>query len=332
VVTTIYPLPRIEYQALEHVRERRPAALFTSGPAWEAVGGVLELPIVWRTDPGEAAEATFEALAADIPEETEVIYAVGGGLPFDAAKLAALRRGLPLVGVPTALSTDAPLTPASGVRRDGCVFYIPTGAPDLLYIDWDLIASAPPFVRASGFAEMMAITVGLWDWRFAETAGMNPADQRHLRYCDEVMRALHEESLRIARAAGEGEVMALQRLLEGLALQVQLCSGVGHSRAQEGSEHYFAYAVENLTGHGLPHSDLIGPGIVGMAAAQGQDPAPLREALLAAGVRLDQISADHALAALRELPAYSTRHGLPYGIAHAMTPERIDTAMRAMAG
>lgn len=330
MLTTIFPLPRIELVSLDRVHEPRKAAVFTSAPSWEAVAGALSLPIVWRADPSEALEATFEALAADIPDEAEVIYAVGGGLPFDAAKIAAMRRGLPLIGIPTALSTDAPFTPASGIRRDGCVFYLPTGAPELVLIDWDLVAAAPSFVRATGFAEMMAITIGLWDWRFAEEAGKNPPEHRLLRYCEETMRALHEESLRIAPAVGKGEIGAMQRLLEVLMLQVQLCSGVGHSRAQEGSEHYFAYAVENLTGHGLPHADLIGPGIIGMAAAQGQDPVPLREALLATGVRLDQIEPEQTLATLRDLSGYATRHGLPYGIAHAMTPERMERALRAM--
>lgn len=327
---TVFPLPKMEYCSLGEVREDRRVALFTSPPAWDALAGTLDLPVIWRSEPTDATEELFLAYAGEIPEETEVIYAVGGGLPFDAAKLVAFRRRLPLIGVPTAISTDAPWTPASGIRRDGCVFYLPTGAPDVLYIDWEIVTAAPPHVRATGFAEMTAIAIGLWDWRLAEKRGKNPHAQRYVAYAAGVMETMMRESLAIAERIGKGEVEALTRLLEMLALQVQLCSGLGHSRSQEGSEHYYAYSVENLTGHGLPHADLIGPGIVGMAAAQGQDPEPLREALQSVGVRLDRVSEQHSLTTLACLSEYSERHGLAYGIAHEFTPAHIETFMNAV--
>jgi len=322
----------MEYVSLSQVFESRRTALFTAPPAWSALGNSLSLPIIWRADPSDATEEMFSMFAEQLPVETEVIYAVGGGLPFDAAKFAANLRNLPLVGVPTAISTDAPLTPASGVRRDGSVFYIPTGAPNLLYIDWDVISAAPPHVRATGFAEMMAIAIGLWDWRLADRRGKNPSLHTFAPYAAGVMEVMMRESIALASRIGQGEIEAMTRLLEMLALQVQLCSGLGHSRSQEGSEHYFAYSVENLTGHGLPHADLIGPGIVGMAAAQGQDPEQFREALAAVGVRLDQISAADSLLTLDGLSEFSTRHGLAYGIAHELTQEQIESFMQAVYG
>lgn len=327
---TVYPLPRMEYRSLRDLREARKVALFTSAPAWDALGGSLDLPVLWRAEPVDATEELFLAYARELPDETEVIYAVGGGLPFDAAKFVASRRQLPLVGVPSALSTDAPWTPVSGVRRDGCVFYLHTGAPEKLYIDWEIISAAPPHVRATGFAEMAAIAIGLWDWRLAEERGLNPQVQRYVSYAAGVMGTMMQESLSIAARVGKGEIEALTQLLEMLALQVQLCSGLGHSRSQEGSEHYYAYSVENLTGNGLPHADLIGPGIVGMAAAQGQDPGPLREALRAVGVRLDRVSAENSITTLKGFSAYSKRHGLAYGIAHEFTSAHIQAFMNAV--
>lgn len=327
---TVFPLPRMRVSSVADVRESRSVALFTSGPAWDALGGALKLNEIWRAEPSDATETVFAELTAGIPEDAQVIYAVGGGLPFDAAKFAAHARGLPLVGVPTALSTDAPLTPASGIRRDGCVTYLPTGAPQELIVDWEVIAAAPAHLRATGFAEMLAITIGSWDWAFAERAGRNPAGQQYLRWAAETMAAMHRESLSIAAQVGAGEIEALKALFDMLALQVQLCSQIGHSRPQEGSEHYFAYSVENLTGHGLPHADLIGPGIVAMAAVQGQDHETLRAALLAAGIRLDRIPQAMGLETFNGLADYSTHHRLAYGIAHSLGEAEIETAMRAI--
>ncbi len=113
-------------------------------------------------------------------------------------------------------------------------------------------------------------------------------------------------------------------------MEVQLCNLLGHSRPEEGSEHYFAYAVENRVGKGLPHGDLVGPGIVLMAHAQGQDTASLVEALDRAGIRLGRIDPETIRAVWLELPAYCAKHGLPYGVAHELKRHSVDDAIEAL--
>lgn len=328
----VHPLPRIEEMSLRAVREERATALFTSGPAWDALGGALELPVVWRAEPAEATADRFAAWAAAIPAEAKVVWAVGGGLAVDAAKVAARDRRLPLVCAPTALSVDAFLTPASGVRRDGCVVYLDTGPPERLVVDWEVLAAAPPFVRAAGIGDLLSIATGLWDWRYAEERGSNPPGMARVGYAADLAQVLLDEAMAIAAAAGRGEVAGLRRLLDLLALEVQLCNLLGHSRPEEGSEHAFAYLVENRVGKGLPHGDLVGPGILAIAAAQGQEAARLREALAASGARLDRIPRPDAEATLRELPAFARRHGLPHSIAHDLDEERVAAALAAVWG
>jgi glycerol-1-phosphate dehydrogenase [NAD(P)+] len=121
-----------------------------------------------------------------------------------------------------------------------------------------------------------------------------------------------------AEAAGRGDRDGLKTLLDCLCMEVQLCNQVGHARPEEGSEHYFAYAVENEIGQGLPHGDLVGPGIMLMAKLQGQDTASLEQALVACNVPLNKIPQDMIDQVLRILPTYCERHGLPFGIAHIL--------------
>ncbi|MBL7199226.1 MAG: iron-containing alcohol dehydrogenase [Anaerolineae bacterium] len=313
----ILPIPEIEAMPFTALDEARPVALVTSRAAWEAVRGRLHLPIVWQVEVEEATQACWDTLVPSV--QGEVVYAVGGGLAADAAKYIAVRCDLPLVCLPTALSVDAFLTWASGVRQDGCVRYLETKAPDRLVIDYGVLAEAPPSIRAAGICDLLSIATGSWDWRFAEEQGKNPEGMEYVPYVDQVAAGILQGALDCAEAAGRGDPAGLKQLLDCLALEVQLCNQIGHARPEEGSEHYFAYAVENAMGAGLAHGDLVGPGILLMAERQGQDLSPLRHALESCRIPLETIPQAVIESTLRSLPAYVRRHDLPYGIAHCLT-------------
>ena len=209
---------------------------------------------------------------------------------------------LPLICLPTALSVDAFFTWASGVREEGCVRYIATRPPDLVLMDYAVLAAAPPSIRAAGICDVLSIATGSWDWRFAEAEGRNPPAMRYVAWADCMAATILDAASNAPRLPGKASAAGLKQLADCLALEVQLCNQLGHSRPEEGSEHYFAYAVENIMGKGLPHGDLVGPGIVRMAQAQGQDVAPLRQALDACHIPLDRIPPAVVEQTLSELP------------------------------
>jgi glycerol-1-phosphate dehydrogenase [NAD(P)+] len=312
----IWPVPQMVFAPLAELHEERPVALVTGKPAWDAVADRLCLPVAWRAEPREATLDHWEALSADL--RGEVVYAVGGGLAADMAKYVAARHRLPLVCVPTALSVDAFLTWASGVRQGGGVGYVETKPPDSLLIDWAVLGAAPPSIRAAAICDVLSIATGSWDWRFAEAKGRNPPGMEYAPWVDRAAAAILQGALDCAQAAGRGDRAGLRQLLDCLVMEVQLCNQIGHSRPEEGSEHYFAYAVENEMGKGLPHGDLVGPGILLMAERQGQDQAPLRRALEVCHIPLKPIPERVVERTLCALPEYLRRHGLPYGIAHEL--------------
>ena len=315
--TTIWSLPTVDLLRFADIEEARPVGLVTTTSALEAVGAHLRLPLAWRADVTEATTAHWDAMAGDM-DRVAVIYAVGGGLAADAAKYLAARHDLPMVCIPTALSVDAFLTAASGIRADGCVRYIFTKPPDRLLVDFGVIAAAPPSIRAAGICDVLSIATGAWDWRYADAKQMNPAGMEYIPYVDQTAQAILQGALDCAEAAGRGDRDGLKQLLDCLALEVQLCNQIGHSRPEEGSEHYFAYAVENLMGHGLPHGDLVGPSIMLIASRQGIDAHPLQQALLSCHIALDRIPGDVVETTLAGLADYVRRHKLPYGIAHEL--------------
>jgi glycerol-1-phosphate dehydrogenase [NAD(P)+] len=313
---TIWNLPKVELEPLREVDEKRPVALLYSGPAWQAVGSSLHLPVVWKA---EALEATLESWAGLLEDfRGDVVYSVGGGLTADAAKYCAAKFGLPLVVIPTALSVDAFLTAASGIRRDGCVYYIETKAPGHLILDLDVIAAAPASVRAAGVTDVLSIATGSWDWKFADERRKNPPGMEFIPWVYENAQSILHGALDCAEAAGCGDRQGLKALYDCLAMEVQLCSQIGHARPEEGTEHYFAYCVENMMGHGLPHGELVGPGIVIAASWQQQATDALRSALQACHIPLDRIPSRIIEETRRMLPAYCLHHGLSYGIAHEL--------------
>jgi glycerol-1-phosphate dehydrogenase [NAD(P)+] len=292
----------------------------TSTPAWNVVSSQLRgLNVAATLEATEATTDHWDALRSKISgQQLDIVYAVGGGLTADAGKHIAARLGLPLTVLPTALSVDAFFTAASGIRRDGCVYYIETQVPGRLILDLDVIAAAPAAIRAAGITDVMSIATGCWDWEFAHEQGKNPPGMEFVPWVYNNAQSILNGVLDCADAAGRGDREGLKTLYDCLAMEVQLCNQVGHARPEEGSEHYFAYCAENFTGHGWPHGDLVGPGIMIMAKLQGQDTRRYEAALEACHIPLDRIPAGITDRTLRVLPSYCQRHNLPFGLAHTL--------------
>ena len=320
----IWNLPAVEFIPFNELEEDHPVIIVSTAGAWEAVAEDLQqLNLASRVDVNDASVHQWLNLTAKVQSslaklESPVIYAVGGGLAVDAAKYIAKGLHLPLTCLPTALSVDAFLTWASGVRHEGCVQYLETKVPERLIVDMDVLAAAPENIRAAGICDVLSIATGLWDWELAAEKGQNPEGMELIPWVADAAQAILEGALECAEAAGAGDEDGLKQLLDCLALEVQLCNQIGHSRPEEGSEHYFAYSVENLMGKGLPHGDLVGPGILLMAEYQDQDTEELEAALAACHIPLENIPDDVLGATLKGLPAYVRKHELPYGIAHEL--------------
>jgi glycerol-1-phosphate dehydrogenase [NAD(P)+] len=316
----IWNLPKVDLIPFSEIDEKRPVLLVTSTPAWNAVKNNLRgLNITETIEVTEATPEYWDGLQSSIKNhKSEIIYAVGGGLTADAAKYYAVKFNLPLVVLPTALSVDAFITSASGIRKDGCVYYIETKVPENLILDLDTIAKAPASIRAAGITDVMSIATGAWDWKFAHERGKNPAGMEFIPWMYDNAQSILSGVLDCAEAAGSGDKEGLKTLFDCLCMEVQLCNQIGHSRPEEGSEHYFAYAVENEMGHGLPHGDFVGPAILLIARLQEQSTSHLEKALKGCNVPLNNIPQGMIDRTLKNLPTYCERHNLSFGIAHTL--------------
>ncbi|MCU0498275.1 MAG: iron-containing alcohol dehydrogenase [Anaerolineae bacterium] len=322
---TIWNLPRLETRAVNTIQEDRPSALLTGRRAWEEVGAGIQLPLVVQAEPHTVERAFLESLAEGLPPQVEVVYGVGGGLTCDVAKFIGRRRNLPVILVPTVLSVDGFFTAHVAVRENGSVHYEETGPADQVVIDFEVISRAPASLRGTGIVEILSIVTGILDWRYAAERNRNTPEERFQPWAAQLAAGIAQQAFKIAANVGAGRIEALEELLDLMCIEVQLTNQLGHNRPQEGSEQYFAYAIEPriATGRGLPYADLVGPGILLSAALHGQDITAMRQTLVSAGIRLGELSPNHIYETLLNLPRYVKEHQLPYSILHEtdMTPD-----------
>lgn len=291
------------------------------------VGAVAAVHVV-----DSLAEVDLEGLAGSLPAEVRTVVGFGGGMAADAAKWAAWRRGTRLVLAPSIVSVDAVVTNTVAVRRRGGIAYEGFVVADEIVLDPSLVRTAPARLNRAGIGDLLSIHTGLFDWRLGARAGK-------LAFDPDVAVAVGAVLDRVERLAREIRAVSdagLEAVLRAYAEVNALCLRVGHSGPEEGSEHYFGYRLEALTGRSFVHGELIGLGTVLMATLQENSPERAVGILDGCGVAWrpgDQDLADDLLVeALSGLPAFVREQGLPHSIvdeAPLSAPEARELLARA---
>lgn len=205
-------------------------------------------------------QAALERLIEDLPA-VEAVVGVGGGQALDVAKYVAWRRRLPLFQFPTALSTNAVYGHRSAVRADGQVRYRGWAVPECVFVDLDVIASAPRRLNYSGIGDVLCFHTGVLDWRYAWERGACepqwPFDPdlaaQSLAKVDAVVE--HAEDIRDLSPKG------LSVLLDGLKWGTSFHGAGWCPRHIEGIDHFLFYVLEQRTGHAFLHGQPVCLGI-----------------------------------------------------------------------
>lgn len=92
------------------------------------------------------------------------VIALGAGATIDTATLAARRAGLPVLIVPTVLSTDAPFSPVTATREHGTVVYHETGGADAVLLDDRVLLTSDWHLHHNGLADLLAVESATLDW------------------------------------------------------------------------------------------------------------------------------------------------------------------------
>lgn len=297
--------------------------VLTMPEPWEFVQPMLAKPPRHVHFVGSMNLAAVEHVETELPI-TDTVVGLGGGMSLDMAKYMAWRRGIEPVLVPSIASADACVTNTIAVREEGRVHYIGFVVPQIVLVDFDVIQNAPLHLNRAGIGDILSIHTALWDWKVAANRGLIPHNEQVARQAAALVDQLEAHAKEI-RAVTEG---ALQWLIEAYAAENALCLQVGHSRPEEGSEHFFAYNVEYRTGRGYVHGELVSLGILLMSQLQGNEVERVEHILTMTGVHFQPRNLNLSLAevevALLTLPTYAESEGLPYSV---INERSLDTAL-----
>ncbi len=252
----------------------------------------------------------------DATDDGEVVVGIGGGTALDTAKFIAWKTGRPLIQMPTITSVDAGFTDAVGVRIDGKVRYIGKIVPLKVVIDVDVIRSAPAHLNRSGIGDILSCHTGLWDWKAASGLGHGHAWRDDLAELGTTLLAELD--------AGTGDVNAVSA--DGIRWMADAyrrigaaCAFAGHSRFEEGSEHFWAYSYEHATGAHHVHGELIAFAVVALSVVQGNRPDWAADVVRRCGTRAHPadlgITETHLREGLVGLRSYAREEDLDVGVA-----------------
>jgi glycerol dehydrogenase-like iron-containing ADH family enzyme len=223
-------------------------------------------------------ERHLEQLVARAPA-VDALVGIGGGGATDAAKHLAAKTGLPFVLIPTTVSSNSAVSPLVGVQRDG-VRDIAWGVPraeSILY-DVHVVRSAATRINRSGIAEVLCHYPGLYDWRLASDRrlGMSWDDAlaREVEDMENQITTRAEDVRRVTDLAIETLVTSWVRM--GELFELHRADNFG-----SGADHVFVFNFGKVTGKRLAHTQLVGLGVLLMAAAQDHRVETIANALVA---------------------------------------------------
>ena len=275
--------PRLEFGASllqERSRNWGRYLLITAPPVWNTVEKMISRSPAQVLFVNNMDRQEIEQIEKGLPS-FDTIVGIGGGMSMDLAKYVAWKRDLEPVLAPSIASVDACVTNAIAVRDENKVRYIGFVVPQVVISDFALMRSAPPELNRAGIGDLLSIHTGRWDWELAGKKG-------EVVYVPEIGRGALAILDRLEQMAGEiNEVSeaGLQWLIESYAKENELCLQVGHSRPEEGSEHFFAYNLERRTKRSYLHGELVCLGVVLMSRLQQNDPARVEGLIRRCGVR-----------------------------------------------
>ena len=216
----------------------------------------------WRPSTRSRASSspTSTPRSGALPPFASVI-GLGGGQASDVAKYLAWSRGRPLFQVPTAMTTNAPFAHRAVLRQGGTPVSLGWGVPEAVYVDIDVIRTAPALLNRSGVADVLCYHTAHFDWKLAHDSGREerrwPYDARLVDEARQRFDAVLADLDEIREVSDRGiRTLMLAHRWGGAAFH----AAGWNARHMDGVDHAFLYGLEHLTGRHFIHGQAVGLG------------------------------------------------------------------------
>ncbi|MBQ6604142.1 MAG: sn-glycerol-1-phosphate dehydrogenase [Tidjanibacter sp.] len=238
--------------------------------ALTAAGVEQDEPFIF-TDPNLYAEFTYVLqLDACLSRTRAIPIAVGAGTINDLTKICSYRNGKRYMCVATAASMDGYAAYGASITYNGEKKDFECPAPKAILADTAIIAQAPSSLTAAGYADLFAkITAGA-DWILADELGVEHIDPFYWSIIQDGL--IH--SLKDPKGIQQGDLDAIEPLVEGLVLGGFAMQGLRSSRPASGAEHQFSHLWDmekhTFEGYTPSHGFKVSIGMLAVTALYEQ--------------------------------------------------------------
>lgn len=224
----------------------------------DTLQGLAVAQAAYETD---CSESTITRIHAAISaHQADVIVGIGGGKALDLAKLLAFQRRLPVVTIPTSGATCAAWTALSNVYSDRGAFAYDVSldrCPDLLVLDYDLIATAPQRTLVAGIGDALA------KW-YEASVSSGDAQQTLIISAVQQARVLRDLLFQLAPTAlAEPGGETWREVVDATVLMAGMIGGLGGAQCRTVAAHAVHNGLTHLeASHGTLHGEKVAYGIL----------------------------------------------------------------------
>ena len=219
----------------------------------------------------------LQQVSDTLPDDGELVVAIGGGKALDASKYVALAKGLPLVLAPTVVSSGAIIHGAfgrwEGRNLVGGLDQYPWVDSEDILVDYDVVLDAPGYLNTAGLGDVLSGYAGLAEWRRNSKLGIGPP------WDDAVAAPGIEHHAEIVSGfpgtlSGDGELTSDSVHFIMTALHQRDSRAVRHPAAP-GADHQFVVGVEMANDRSWVHGEMVALGAVIIAWQCDEEPETL---------------------------------------------------------
>ena len=207
-------------------------------------------------------EATVGEILINMPNDCDVVVAVGTGAINDMTRYFSFRMHRPFFTVATAAPMDGFASSLAALNINNLKTSIEAQTPTAIIGDTEILKGAPYRMIAAGLGDLLGKFTCLCDWKLAKVINGE-------HYCGKIVELVEkcvDDVLKVSDKAKDRDPKVLGDIMEGLVLTGVAMSLYGNSRPASGCEHhmshYWEMMFEQAGKRPVPHGTQVGVGTV----------------------------------------------------------------------